>query len=35
MNTQLASGSAPDLFIFSPNPTTFQYSDFLTSAGIG
>ena len=25
MNTQLASGSAPDLFIFSPNPTTFQY----------
>ena len=27
MNTQLASGSAPDLFIFSPNPTTFQYYD--------
>ena len=25
MNTQLANGSAPDLFIFSPNPTTFQY----------
>ena len=31
VNTQLASGAPPDLFIFNPNPTTFQYyqSDLL------
>lgn len=25
LNTQLATGSAPDLFVFNPDPTTFQY----------
>ncbi|MBU8912478.1 MAG: ABC transporter substrate-binding protein [Spirochaetales bacterium] len=25
LNTQLASGRAPDLFVFAPDPTTFQY----------
>ena len=25
LNTQLATGSAPDLFVFAPDPTTFQY----------
>lgn len=31
VNTQLASGAAPDLFVFNPDPTTFQYykSDLL------
>lgn len=31
INTQLATGQAPDLFIFNPDPTTFQYyeSDML------
>lgn len=27
INTQLASGSAPDLFIFKPNPTSYEYYD--------
>jgi raffinose/stachyose/melibiose transport system substrate-binding protein len=25
LNTQLATGRAPDLFVFNPDPTTFQY----------
>ncbi len=25
LNTQLATGSAPDIFVFNPDPTTFQY----------
>lgn len=31
LNTQLATGRAPDLFVFNPDPTTFQYyeSDIL------
>lgn len=31
LNTQLATGSAPDIFVFNPDPTTFQYyeSDIL------
>ena len=31
LNTQLASGLAPDIFVFNPDPTTFQYyeSDIL------
>ncbi len=31
LNTQLASGQAPDIFVFNPDPTTFQYyeSDIL------
>ena len=31
INTQLATGRAPDLFVFNPDPTTFQYyeSDML------
>ena len=27
LNTQLATGSAPDIFVFNPDPTTFQYYD--------
>jgi raffinose/stachyose/melibiose transport system substrate-binding protein len=27
LNTQLASGQAPDIFVFNPDPTTFQYYD--------
>lgn len=27
LNTQLASGRAPDIFVFNPDPTTFQYYD--------
>lgn len=31
LNTQMATGSAPDIFVFNPDPTTFQYyeSDIL------
>lgn len=31
LNTQLSSGQAPDIFVFNPDPTTFQYynSDIL------
>ena len=27
INTQLASGQAPDIFVFNPDPSTFQYYD--------
>jgi raffinose/stachyose/melibiose transport system substrate-binding protein len=27
LNTQLSSGKAPDIFVFNPDPTTFQYYD--------
>ncbi|MCG8481635.1 MAG: ABC transporter substrate-binding protein [Spirochaetales bacterium] len=27
LNTQLATGDAPDIFVFNPDPTTFQYYD--------
>jgi raffinose/stachyose/melibiose transport system substrate-binding protein len=27
INTQLSSGRAPDIFVFNPDPTTFQYYD--------
>lgn len=27
LNTQMATGSAPDIFVFNPDPTTFQYYD--------
>ena len=27
LNTQLATGQAPDIFVFNPDPTTFQYYD--------
>lgn len=27
LNTQLSTGSAPDIFVFNPDPTTFQYYD--------
>ena len=27
LNAQLASGRAPDIFVFNPDPTTFQYYD--------
>ncbi|MFP4331599.1 MAG: ABC transporter substrate-binding protein [Spirochaetaceae bacterium] len=27
LNTQLAAGQAPDIFVFNPDPTTFQYYD--------
>lgn len=27
LNTQLSSGNAPDVFVFNPDPTSFQYYD--------
>ncbi len=27
LNTQLATGDTPDIFVFNPDPTTFQYYD--------
>jgi raffinose/stachyose/melibiose transport system substrate-binding protein len=27
LNTQLSSGRAPDIFVFNPDPTSFQYYD--------
>ena len=27
INTQMAAGQAPDIFVFAPDPTTFQYYD--------